>query len=579
MFGKEGVFFREGDVAMNLQKKSILFFDVMLLIVCIFLGVLGYRSANHGFEIALEDKAKSDIRQTLEILELSYPGEWVAVGGEIYKGKQKLNDAFDLVDHLGALTGNNVTIFCGDTRVATTFVSDGKRSVGTKAAQNVIDIVLSEGKNYVGEAEVLGSKYFCMYEPIKDASGKPIGMLFMGIPKAAVDELQADFISSTVVTTLILVVVIGFIVMFAVRKVLQPLEHVSDAMQKMADGDLSHEPLEVVSDDEVGRMSESTNHMQKSMSGILEEVIESAQQLAAASQELTASSQQTAENIGQVLSNIAKIAGETKEQSTTLGEINRTSADMQADMSAMHQSSESMQHAAEQSRAGAKDGHEAVASAMGAMQKMAEQMTASSQVVESLGERSKEIGKIVEAISGIAEQTNLLALNAAIEAARAGEAGRGFAVVADEVRKLAEQSGTAAQDISSIIKGIQDDTIRAMQAMEKGNAEVQAGTRIVQNTGEVFSKMEKYIDTLYDQIQQSLSRMETAAKESGAITDSIQKASEFSRAVTGDAQSVSAATEQQSAMLNDITDASESLARLAQTLQDRVSKFRLPRKS
>ena len=82
MFGKEGVFFREGDVAMNLQKKSILFFDVMLLIVCIFLGVLGYRSANHGFEIALEDKAKSDIRQTLEILELSYPGEWVAVGGD-----------------------------------------------------------------------------------------------------------------------------------------------------------------------------------------------------------------------------------------------------------------------------------------------------------------------------------------------------------------------------------------------------------------------------------------------------------------------------------------------------------------
>lgn len=236
-----------------------------------------------------------------------------------------------------------------------------------------------------------------------------------------------------------------------------------------------------------------------------------------------------------------------------------------------------MRHAADRSREGAKEGHAAVANSMNAMAKMATQMTASSKVVETLGERSKEIGNIVEAISGIAEQTNLLALNAAIEAARAGEAGRGFAVVADEVRKLAEQSGTAAQNISAIITGIQDDTAHAMQAMEKGNEEVQAGTKIVEKTGEVFSTMEKHIDTLYSQIQQSLSRMAAAEQATAKITSSIQEASSFSRDMANNAQSVSAATEEQAAMINDITDASESLANLAQQLQNDVTQFRLSR--
>ena len=208
---------------------------------------------------------------------------------------------------------------------------------------------------------------------------------------------------------------------------------------------------------------------------------------------------------------------------------------------------------------------------------MASQMASSLKVVETLGEQSQEIGKIVETISGIADQTNLLALNAAIEAARAGDAGRGFAVVADEVRKLAEQSGLAAQNIASIIGGIQKDTQEAMQAMDKGNEGVQAGTKIVRRTGEVFSRMEGHIDALYEQIQQSQSRMVAAEKDTQQMTQSIQKANESSRATANEAQTVSAATEEQSAMMHDITDASESLAKLAQTLQNEVSKFRFAR--
>ena len=147
-------------------------------------------------------------------------------------------------------------------------------------------------------------------------------------------------------------------------------------------------------------------------------------------------------------------------------------------------------------------------------------------------------------------------------------------MVADEVRKLAEQSGLAAQNIASIIGGIQKDTQEAMQAMDKGNEEVQSGTKIVQRTGEVFSHMEQQIDALYEQIQVSRSRMEAAQKESARITENIQTANEFSRATASEAQTVSAATQEQTAMMHDITEASESLAELAQKLQNEVFKFK-----
>ena len=176
-------------------------------------------------------------------------------------------------------------------------------------------------------------------------------------------------------------------------------------------------------------------------------------------------------------------------------------------------------------------------------------VTRSSSVVAKLGERSKEIGQIVDTISGIAGQTNLLALNAAIEAARAGEQGRGFAVVAEEVRKLAEQSQGAAKQIAGLIGEIRNDTDSAVVAMNEGTKEVRIGTEVVNNAGQSFRDIYTSVSDVTGQVREISAAIEQMAAGSQQIVSSVKEIDVISKDTSAQAQTVSAATEEQSASM------------------------------
>jgi len=220
-------------------------------------------------------------------------------------------------------------------------------------------------------------------------------------------------------------------------------------------------------------------------------------------------------------------------------------------------------------------GGEAVLQATNQMQVIKNSVTQSAEVVGKLGERSQQIGEIVDVISGIAGQTNLLALNAAIEAARAGEQGRGFAVVADEVRKLAEQSHEAAQKISIIVRDIQSETNIAVRAMNQGTVEVARGTEVIAATGDRFT----FIVTMVQQLNSQIQEISAATEELSASSDEVVRSVDSIRTVASDTaadtQTISAAAEEQSASMEEIASSSQALAHMAGDLQAVVSKFRL----
>jgi len=251
----------------------------------------------------------------------------------------------------------------------------------------------------------------------------------------------------------------------------------------------------------------------------------------------------------------------------------------------------------------ARQGARTVAETVRGMERIREKVSLSARAVTEMGSRSDQIGTIVETIEDIASQTNLLALNAAIEAARAGEHGKGFAVVADEVRKLAERSSLATKEIGGLIKGIQKTVAEAVRAMEEGGREVEGGVRLANESGEALAAILKAAEEVYRQAElagQGTTQMSAASSQLVSAVDGVSAVveentaateelaagtNEVTRAVENIAavseensaaiEQVSASTEEMNAQVDEVTNSARQLAEMAKALQAAVAQFKL----
>ena len=382
-------------------------------------------------------------------------------------------------------------------------------------------------------------------------------------------------ITLTVVIALIALGLVSAFAMYISRKISEPVVKVAEGVKQIAAGDLGIADLEVESKDEIGQLAHSVNEMKQHLKELIRGIANSSSQVAAASEQLTAGAEQSAHVVTQVAESINEVAQGAEKQ---MRAVTETSSAVEHISSGMQQAAAGSAQAAEHSTQAArkaKEGDLAVGRAVTQMASIERTVNNSAQVVAKLGERSKEIGQIVSVISGIAGQTNLLALNAAIEAARAGEQGRGFAVVADEVRKLAEQSQEAAQRIAELIGEIQGDTDQAVVAMSEGTREVKVGSEVVSAAGQAFAEITELVAHVSEQVQDISQVMQRMSQGSEKIVTSVHTVSNLSEAAMGEAQTVSAATEEQSASMEEIASSSRALANLAQDLQEAVNRFRL----
>ncbi|MGA9509025.1 MAG: methyl-accepting chemotaxis protein, partial [Candidatus Sulfotelmatobacter sp.] len=308
------------------------------------------------------------------------------------------------------------------------------------------------------------------------------------------------------------------------KSVAAPVHKTMAVLQCVAARDLTT-TLDIDSTDELGVMAVALNRTIEVLRGTLGTITQSAEQLASASEEISAGAGQTAESSRVQSDQTLQVATAMQEMSSTVLQISENS----------QKASDASRNAAEAARNGGKIVEETLATMRG----IADSTSKVASTVTQLGKGSEQIGKIISVIDDIADQTNLLALNAAIEAARAGEQGRGFAVVADEVRKLAERTTKATKEIADMIKSIQRETQNAVQAMEQEIKEVQVGVEKTSASGAALREIIKISEDVGDRI----ATIATAATEQSATTEQIN--SNVSQ-ISGSTQESSAAAAQTS---------------------------------
>ena len=348
---------------------------------------------------------------------------------------------------------------------------------------------------------------------------------------------------ATIVIGLVLSIILGLII---TRSVNSGVRELAVTAKKLANGELTAR-VNWDSTDELGDVGRAFNQMATEFSSLISQVRQSADQVASAAAMQTSTAEKVSAISGSQTQQAAIAASSIDNLNSAVKEIAQKTDDVVT--------------SANDASAMAAEGQQVVNKAVQGIQQVAITVRESAQLMAALGKRSDQIGQIVNVIKDIAEQTNLLALNAAIEAARAGEQGRGFAVVADEVRKLAERTASATSEISTMISAIQSETGNAVTTMEKGSSQVSDGVSLANQAGQSLQNINSSVKRVVEMIEQ--------------ISEATRSQSETTNEITKRVEHIAEMAQENTSSVDETTHASHDLQKLSGHLQQVVSRFKL----
>lgn len=489
---------------LSLKIKLGLGFGAVLVIMAIvgFIGFYGtYRLSDSM------DKVESSGRKALltENMDTAVEKQTTGVRGFLLAGKedllkhdqegqQEFKDNADKLEKV-LVTEQGKKLFAEIKRSFDAFRSIADREVQLRRA----------GKNKEAEALAFSSETAQVRTELRQALAELMELeaklLADGIAEgAAVESSTRTMILSLAVSGFVVGILVAF---FIVRSITGGMARMVALIQHIAGNNLAVDDMQVVSEDEIGKAGIALNKMKNSLREMIQSIASTAEHVASASEEISSSATQQAQGSETQKDQTSQVATAMQEMSSTVLQVSDNS----------NKAAEAARKAADT----AKRGGSIVEETLTKMRRIAESVGATAKKMEELGKSSDQIGRIIGVIDDIADQTNLLALNAAIEAARAGEQGRGFAVVADEVRKLAERTTTATKEIAQMIKNIQDETKVAVTAMEAGTKQVEEG---VTSTATAGGSLRQIID-MSNQVGEMITHIATAATEQSSATEQV----------------------------------------------------------
>ncbi|WP_062350625.1 methyl-accepting chemotaxis protein [Bacillus kwashiorkori] len=574
----------------SIKSKLIFISSLILFIPLLTLGVISYITSSTSLDNLGSTNLKNSVKMTIEMIKI--------LDNDVKTGDLSIEQAQEMVKVaiLGEKNADgtrpiNPHIDLGENGYLLAYDQQGNQVAHPNLeGQNVWDVVDSNGTKFAQEAIKVGNNGggFTEYDwplpnnenviekKISYSETDPYwgwtisaGTYMSDFTKPA----QELFYIILIVTGIALVLGAVVIVLFS-NSLINPIRKVTERMTQLAGDDLSGEPIVINSKDESKLLADSTNQLQNRLKEIIQQVVDSSEFILAASEELSQSSNEVKHSSEQVSATMQELASGSETQANNSSELSSAIGALTSQVIEADEHGKVLQQTSSNVLQLAENGNSLMDSSGKQMKKIDEVIKDTNAKVQNLNEHSLSISELVSVIKDIADQTNLLALNAAIEAARAGEHGKGFAVVADEVRKLAEQVTVSVSDITGIVKNVQSEIDIVTSSLKDGYEEVKAGTVQINSTSETFGKINESILNMINDIRLIGKNLTTITEGTQSMNGSIQEMAAIAEESAAGIEQTSAATEETSASMEELSQNAVELAKLAETLNDSVKGFK-----